>query len=463
MNEAWSRSARRFVAVIALAAAIGGAVSFEAASSAKAQRTALDRELDLFGEVIEQVHARYVDEPNDKKLIEGAINGMLSALDPHSAYMSEEEYQAMDRDISGQFGGVGLEVEAGKDGVHIISVLDGTPASKSGLRSNDTIVKIDETSTEGMPLEKAVDRMHGKPGSNVTLTVTRNGTEGPISVTLRRDIIHVSPVQQRAEGNVAYIKVATFNGQTAEKLAGAITDLKKRMGPELRGYVLDLRNNPGGLLDQAIAVSSEVLSKGTIVSIKGRHKSDVESISADSPDMTGGKPIVVLVNSGTASAAEIVAGALQDDKRAFVVGTRSFGKGTVQTILPLGGGRGALRLTTARYFTPSGRSIQARGIDPDVIVEEKIPDNIKTSSAVDSIRGGERSLANHLKNPDGEQDAAADKETLAIPYVPEDPKLDAQLQYALDYLKKLPAGSAQATVPPPTREFAASAPAPTNK
>ncbi len=458
MTRVWSRSVRRVAVVVVLAASIGAALTVQSFSASSVHRTALNRELDLFGEVVDMVRERYVDTPNDKKMIEGAINGMLSALDPHSSYMTDEEFEKMTGEISGEFGGVGLEVEDEQGGIRIVTVLDGTPASKSGLQTNDTIVGIDGKATADMSIDKAVGLMHGAPGTKVTLTVTRKGSDAPISVTLKRDVIRVSPVQQRAEGNIAYIKVATFNGQTGEKLAAAIASSKKAIGPDLKGYVLDLRNNPGGLLDQAVEVSSELLTKGGIVSIKGRKRSDNETFSADSTDLTNGKPIVVLINSGTASAAEIVAGALQDDKRAIVVGSRSFGKGTVQTIVPLGGKNGALRLTTARYFTPSGRSIQAKGIEPDVNVDEKIPDSVKASLASDLLKGGERSLANHLKNPDGETSAA--EEPATIPYVPENPKDDTQLQYALDVLNKLPAGSVQADIAAPPREVAATTPRP---
>lgn len=458
MTEAWSRTARRLVAVVVLVASLGAALSVEAIA-AKAHKSALDGKLDLFNEVIEQVHARYVDVPNDKKLIEGAINGMLTALDPHSSYLTEDDYEKMSRDMSGEFGGVGLEVEAERDGIRIVTVIDGTPASRSDLKSNDVIVKINGETANDMSLDKAVDLMHGTPGSKVTLTVIRKGVDAPISVTLKRDIIRISPVQQRAEGNIGYIKVTTFNNQTAEKLADAFAATKKNIGRGLKGYVLDLRNNPGGLLDQAIAVSSEVLTRGGIVSIKGRNPTDSETFSAESSDLANAKPIVVLINGGTASAAEIVAGALQDDKRAIIVGTRSFGKGTVQTIVPLGGKRGALRLTTARYFTPSGRSIQAKGIDPDAIVEEKVPDAVKAAAVGDAMKGGESSLANHLRNPDGETTSVTG-DTISIPYVPEDTKQDTQLQYALDFLNKLPAGAVQADVPAPSREIAAGVVAP---
>lgn len=455
MTGYWSRATRRFVIAALMAASVGAALSADAFSASKSK---LDRELDLFGEVIKQIHANYVDKPDDTKMMEGAINGMLAALDPHSSYMSQKEYERMSEEISGEFGGVGLEIQAEHEGICIVTVIGGTPAAKSDLKPNDVIVKIDGDETDGMPLEKAVDRMHGPPGSKVTLTVTRKGADAPISVTLKREIIHVSPVQRRAEGNIAYIKVTTFNGQTAEKLAAAITASKKSIGPGLKGYVLDLRNNPGGLLEQAIAVTSETVAKGRIVSIKGRSKADTTDFDADGADLMNGKPIVVLINGGTASAAEIVAGALQDDRRAIVVGTRSFGKGTVQTILPLGGSKGALRLTTARYYTPAGRSIQAKGIDPDVLVEEKIPDSVKTAAGDEALKGGEQSLANHLRNPDGE--AVEVEAARSIPYVPEQAAEDTQLQYAFDFLNRLPAGTLQVNVPRPAPELAARAPAP---
>ena len=455
MMGSWSRATRRCMIAAMMAASVGATLSVDAFSASKSK---LDRELNLFGEVIQQIQANYVDKPDDAKMMEGAINGMLAALDPHSSYMSQKEYERMSEEISGTFGGVGLEIQAEHDAIRIVTVIGGTPAARSGLKSNDVIVKIDNDDTDGMPLEKAVDRMHGAPGSKVTLTVTRKGVDAPISVTLRREIINVSPVEQRAEGNVAYIKVTTFNGQTAEKLAAAIAATKKAIGPGLKGYVLDLRNNPGGLLEQAIAVTSEAVAKGRIVSIKGRSKADTTDFDADGSDLMKGKPIVVLINGATASAAEIVAGALQDDKRAIVVGTRSFGKGTVQTILPLGGSKGALRLTTARYFTPSGRSIQAKGIDPDVLVEEKVPDSVKAAAAEGALTGGEQSLANHLRNPDGE--AAEAGTARSIPYVPENSADDTQLNYALDLLNRLPAGTLQVNVPRPAPELASRAPAP---
>lgn len=453
MTETRFRIARRFVAVAVLAAFMSAPLSVDSVSATKARKSELASELDLFGKVLDQVHARYVDVPNDKKLIRGAIDGMLAALDPHSFYMTAADYEKMSQDITGEFGGVGLIVEADRDGIRIVTVIDGTPASKSQLKSNDVIVEINAEPSKGMPLGKAVDLLQGTPGSKVTLTVVRKDVNTPISVTLKRDTIHLNPVEQHAEGKVSYIKVTTFNELTAKELADAIATTKKTIGANLKGYILDLRNNPGGLLDQAIAVSSEVLTKGDIVSIKGRSLSDMEDFSSDSSDMTNAKPIVVLINGGTASAAEIVAGALQDDKRAIVVGTRSFGKGTVQTLLPLGGKRGALNLTTARYFTPSGRSIQAKGINPDIIVQEQVPNSVKESTAGTFASGGERALPNHLHNPDQTSDDTGGDPSIL--YVPDDPKKDAQLQYALDFLNKLPDGAVQADVPSPSTDVAA--------
>jgi carboxyl-terminal processing protease len=453
--QSLSRTARRIAAAVALTVSLGAALSVQSVSASKTDR----HQLDLLNEVIDQVRERYVDVPDDKKMIEGAVSGMLSALDPHSSYMTEDQFNETSQEISGEFGGVGLEVEAEGSEIRIVSVLDDTPAANAGLQSNDIITKIDGHTVSELSLEKAVDRMHGAPGSKVALTLTRKGVELPFVVTLKRDVIRVSPVKSHAEGTVGYIRVTTFNGQTADGVSKAVTKLKKDIGPGLEGYVLDLRNNPGGLLDQAIAVSDQFLAKGKIVSVRGRRPSDDESFGAGGSDITGGKPMVVLINGGTASAAEIVSGALQDDKRALVLGTRSFGKGTVQTIVPLGGGRGALRLTTARYYTPSGRSIQAKGIEPDKMVEEQVPDSAKKAAAADYTRGGEKALANHLKNPDGDadDDAADTDQPTSIAYVPDDPQSDTQLQAALSYLRQ-PAGAPVEASSAPSREVAAKKP-----
>jgi carboxyl-terminal processing protease len=391
----------------------------------------INGELDLLGKVIRQVHDNYVDVPNDKTMFEGAINGMLTSLDPHSSYMTEEQLSAAEVEFVGEFGGLGLEVTADDGLIKVVSALDDTPASRAGLRANDIITEIDGDLVEELPLEKAVDRLHGAPGSTVDLTVARKGSDAPLHLKLKREVIRINPVKWHVEGDVGYIRLSTFSEQTSSGLEKAVAALTSDIGSNLKGYVIDLRNNPGGLVDQAVAVTDDLLGSGTILSIKGRHRADDERMTATPGDIAAGKPIVVLINAGTASAAEIVTGALQDDKRAAVVGTRSFGKGTVQTIVPLGEGKGALRMTTARYFTPSGRSIQAKGIEPDHVVDEKLPDDPKLREVANQAPN-ERSLANHLKNPGGDDDAADGHPSLS--YVPEDTKLDTQLQYALTLL-----------------------------
>jgi carboxyl-terminal processing protease len=336
----------------------------------------------------------------------------------------------MQNDLSGEFGGVGLEVTADNGAVRVVSPIDGTPAARANLRAGDIITSIDGTPVGKSGLANSVDRMRGPLGSKVTLTISRTGTDKPFDVTLTRAIVHVSPVKARVEGDVAYLSITSFSGRTSSALQTAIKDLKGKIGPELKGYVLDLRNDPGGLLDEAISVSGQFITSGRIVTVKGRGDQEVEHADATAGDIVDGKPIVVLINGGTASAAEIVAGALQDDKRATIVGTRSFGKGTVQTIIPIGKNNGALRLTTARYFTPSGRSIQAKGIEPDIVVSEAVPADLK-GKTVASEAMGEGSLSNHLKNPDG-----GDENTHASPtYVSDKPETDTQLQYALGLLR----------------------------
>lgn len=385
--------------------------------------------LNLLATVIEQVNTNYVDKPNDSKMVEGAISGMLAALDPHSSYMDAKQYVDMQKDLSGEFGGVGLEVTADNNSVRVMSLIDGTPAARAGLRPNDTITSIDGEPIGKSSLADSVDRMRGAVGSTIKLTISRAGTDKPFDVTLKRALVHVNPVKARAEGDVAYLAISSFSERTGTALATAIGDLQQKLGPSLKGYVLDLRNDPGGLLDEAVTVSGQFIKAGKIVSVKGRGDKDVEHADAVAGDITNGKPIVVLINGGTASAAEIVAGALQDDKRATIVGTRSFGKGTVQNIIPLGRDKGALRLTTARYFTPSGRSIQAKGIEPDIVVSEKTPPDMKEKIAASEAMG-EGSLSNHLKNPDGEENAHA-----SPTYVSTKPEDDTQLQYALELLR----------------------------
>ncbi len=386
--------------------------------------------LNILGDVIEQVHARYVDRPNNSKMMEGAINGMLASLDPHSAYMNPEQYAEMLDDMSGKFGGLGIEIKLENDALKIVSPMDGSPAARAGLRADDLITKIDGKPIDKSSVDSAVAKMRGPLGTSVKLTISRSGVEQPFDVTLKRDVIRVNPVKARGEGNVGYVAISSFTEQTPAAVETAIGELKKRIGPSLKGYVLDLRNDPGGLLDAAITVSGQFLKSGRIVSVKGRGGQEVEHAEAVAGDITDGRPIAVLINGGTASAAEIVAGALQDDKRATVIGTRSFGKGTVQSIIPLGKGNGALRLTTARYYTPSGRSIQARGIDPDIVVEENIPAEIRAKLAA-VVVPGEGSLSNHLKNPGGDENSTA-----SSVYIPEKPKEDTQLQNALSLIRR---------------------------
>lgn len=422
-------------ATLVLAASLGAAVSMGRTSGAAQDNTKLYQQLDVFGDVIEQVHAHYVDEPDDNKMIAGAINGMLAALDPHSAYMDAKEFTEMQEQMTGEFGGIGIEVTSENGLLKVVSPLDGTPAAEAGMLANDLIVGIDGEPTDALTLQEAVDKMRGPAGTQIKLTVVRKGTDKPIELSLKRAIISVSPVTARAEDDVGYVKISSFGEQTQTKLADAVAKLRTEIGPRLAGYIIDLRNDPGGLLDQAVAVADDFLDRGNIVVTKGRDGKETERADANPGDIAGGKPVIVLINGGSASASEIVAGALQDNKRATVVGTRSFGKGTVQTIITLGDDRGALRLTTARYYTPSGRSIQAKGIEPDVVVAEKLPPELAAEFSAEKSHG-EASLLNHLKNTDGgKADDASKDESGSIAYVPDDPAKDTQLQHALKMLR----------------------------
>jgi len=366
--------------------------------SATSQNSELYGRLNLFGGVLDIVRSKYIEQPDDAKLIESAITGMLAALDPHSSYMNPKDYRELQTQTSGQFGGLGIEVTMENGIVKVVSPIDDTPAAKAGLLTNDLITHIDNERIDGLTLGQAVDKMRGPVNTAITLTIVRKGVDKPFDVKVMREIIRINPVKAHNEGNVAYIKVTAFNEQTHANLVKAIDEAKKTIGKNLKGYIIDLRNNPGGLLDQAIAVSDDFLEDGAIVITKGRNEEETQRANAHPGDETDGKKVVVLINGGSASASEIVAGALHDQKRATVIGTRSFGKGSVQTIIPLGAS-GAIRLTTARYYTPSGRSIQAKGIDPDIVVEEEIPDDLKAKLAAYKPYG-EASLRGHLKNPD---------------------------------------------------------------
>jgi carboxyl-terminal processing protease len=410
--------------------AVGVIIGFSAAGLLPAAHGANDmttyRQLDLFGQAFDSVRKNYVRPVQDSALVDSAIQGMVSDLDPHSSYMDAKSFADMQIQTKGEFGGVGIEVTMEDGLIKVISPIDDTPAAKAGLKPGDYIAAIDGTSIQGQPLNDAIDKMRGAPGSKVVLTVLRTGQKKPFDVTLARAVIRVDSVKFHREGDVGYIRLTAFNEQTASGLDRAIRTLKKQIGPGLKGYVLDMRNNPGGLLDQAIEVSDDFLTSGEIVSTRGRHPDDTQRYDAKPGDLTDNKKVVILVNAGTASASEIVAGALQDHKRATVIGMTSFGKGSVQTIIPLGEGGGALRLTTARYYTPSGHSIQAQGIVPDIMVaqgdEEQTPKIARPSEA---------DLPGHLvgepviKKPDAG----------IIKPAPGKKYDDFQLSYALDVLR----------------------------
>ncbi len=360
-------------------------------------------QLNLFGEVFERVRAQYVDPVTDQQLIEYALNGMLSNLDPHSSYLTAKDFDDMQVQTKGEFGGLGIEVTMENGFVKVVSPIDDTPAAKAGIMAGDFITHIDGGPVVGMTLNDAVDKMRGKVGTSIKITVRREGVDEAIDYTLKRDVIRIKSVKYHVEqGNVGYIRITTFNQNTGEGVEKAIADIKKQVGEDkLIGYVLDLRNNPGGLLDQAIAVSDAFLDKGEIVSTRGRDESDTKRDNATPGDLTNGKPIVVLINGGSASASEIVSGALQDHHRAILLGTKSFGKGSVQTVIPLPG-HGAMRLTTARYYTPSGRSIQAKGIDPDIVVQQAKIENLASREDIH-----ESDLPGALKNPDKVDDKSS--------------------------------------------------------
>ena len=397
-----------------------------AGSAARAAVSDTYRGLNLFGDVFERVRADYVEKPDDSKLVELAINGMLAGLDPHSSYMDPKSFRDMQVQIRGEFGGLGIEVTMEEGLMKVVAPIDDTPAAKAGVMANDVITHLDDEAVQGLTLNQAVDKMRGPVNTKIKLTIMRKGAEKPIEVTIVRDIIRVKSVRWHPQGSdIGYIRITQFNEQTTDGLKQAINDLNAQLGADkVKGYVVDLRNNPGGLLDQAISVSDTFLEKGEIVSTRGRNPEETQRFNARPGDTTKGKPVIVLINGGSASASEIVAGALQDHKRATLIGTRSFGKGSVQTIIPLGAGNGALRLTTARYYTPSGRSIQAKGISPDIEVLQDVPDNLKAQT--DSK--GEASLRGHLKTQGSE-------ETGSQSYVPPNETDDKAIKMALDLLR----------------------------
>ncbi len=424
----------RKTSLILLGAAAGAALTLLVSqprtafigAAAKAAVSDTYRNLNLFGDVFERVRSDYVEKPDDSKLVEAAINGMLQGLDPHSSYMDPKSFRDMQVQTRGEFGGLGIEVTMEEGLVKVVAPIDETPAAKAGVLAGDIISHLDDEPVQGLTLNQAVEKMRGPVNTKIRLKIMRKGQDKPIEVTIVRDIIRVRSVRARTEGDdVAFIRITQFNEQTTDGLKKALSDMQSQIGVDkLKGYVVDMRNNPGGLLDQAISVSDAFLERGEIVSTRGRNAEETQRFNARAGDLTKGKPVIVLINGGSASASEIVAGALQDHKRATVVGTRSFGKGSVQTIIPLGSGNGALRLTTARYFTPSGTSIQAKGIKPDIEVLQDVPEEMKARTDTK----GEASLRGHLK-------AEGDEQTGSQSYIPPDPKDDKALKMAVDLLR----------------------------
>ena len=404
------------IAIVVIAAAVATAVA------AQKNDSETYRQLNLFGDIFERVRTDYVEDVSEEKLIEAAVNGMLTSLDPHSGYLNSKNYRDMQIRTRGEFGGLGIEVTMENGLVKVVSPIDDTPAFRAKLQSGDLISHLDGKPVQGLSLSEAVEKMRGKVGSKLTITI-RRGVSKPFKVELTRAIIKIRSVRSRIEGNdVAYIRITTFSEKTEAGVKNALKRMEQTASEKLKGLVLDLRNNPGGLLDQSVKVSDAFLSQGEIVSTRSRRPETGQRFNAKPGDISNGLPIVVLVNGGSASASEIVAGALQDHRRAIVLGTRSFGKGSVQTIIPLSG-HGAIRLTTARYFTPSGRSIQAKGIVPDIIVEQ-----LKLEKITQANRPREEDLRGRLDNPN-KPVTRKNKKT------PKSTSQDYQLSRALDLLR----------------------------
>ncbi|MCX7373859.1 MAG: S41 family peptidase [Alphaproteobacteria bacterium] len=412
------------------------------------------RLLNLFGDVFERVRAEYVEPVQDRDLIENAINGMLTGLDPHSAYLNPRNFRDMQVQTRGEFGGLGIEVTQENGYIKVISPIDETPAARAGIRPGDLITHLNGTSTQGLTLQEAVEQMRGERGTAIRLTVRREGEQRPLEISITRDVIRPQVARFRMEGNdVGYIRLSAFNEQTETALRRAVTTLRQQAGTNMRGLILDLRNNPGGLLDQAVQVTDNFLEQGEIVSTRARRQEDAQRWNARGGDIAQGLPIIVLINSGSASASEIVAGALQDHRRAIVMGTRSFGKGSVQTVMPLGP-NGAIRLTTARYYTPSGRSIQNQGISPDLEVRatRETPQERPREREADlrrTLRGDTAAApqATQVQPPPLNLPAGLAERVQRMP--PEGfpaldatrPETDFQLQQALMLMRALPPGT----------------------
>jgi carboxyl-terminal processing protease len=421
--------------LVVLSALAGAAVtllavqpqSLPTGSSAKAAASHTYRQLNLFDNVFERVRADYVYKPDDTKLIESAIKGMLTGLDPHSSYMDPKSFRDMQVWTRGEFGGLGIEATMEDGLIKVVAPIDDTPAAKAGVMANDIITMLDDEAVKGMTLNQVIDKTHGPVNTKIKLTIMRKGSARPVVLSITREVIRVKSVSWHPEGtDVGYIRITRFNEQTTDGLKQALADLRNKLGGDrIKGYILDLRSNPGGLLDQAISVSNAFLDKGEIVSTRGRASDETRRFNArPGRELTGEKPLIVLINGGSASASEVVAGALQDHKRATLIGTRSFGKGSVQAIIPLGAGNGALRLTTARYYTPSGRTIQAKGIVPDIQIMQDVPNELKGETDSKS----EASLPSHLAAVGQEQPGSQS-------YVPPDEKNDKALQEAIALLR----------------------------
>ncbi|MEM1265308.1 MAG: S41 family peptidase [Pseudomonadota bacterium] len=432
---------RNFLLAAGVGTAAGVLFTSQLAGPIVAQELANERstyeQLDLFGDIFERIRSSYVEEVDESELIQNAINGMLGSLDPHSSYLPPDNYADMRVQTRGEFGGLGIEVTQENGFVKVVSPIDDTPAARAGVQAGDLITHVDGEPVLGLNLNDAVDLMRGPVGSDIVITLIREGEDEPFDLTLTRDTIRISAVRGRTEGEAVILRVTTFNEQTFPNLEAELLDGVEELGglENVSGFVIDLRNNPGGLLNQAIMVSDAFLDAGEIVSTRGRDPQDSERYNATQGDLAEGKPIVVLINGGSASASEIVAGALQDHRRAVVVGTKSFGKGSVQTIVPLQGD-GAMRLTTARYYTPSGRSIQNLGVAPDVIVEQR-PAEVEEGDEDALARRSEADLRGSLSNDSLSDDELEllEEERAAAEAAAEQRSTDYQLAYALDMLR----------------------------
>lgn len=438
---------RKYIATIMVSLAIAS-VTLMGATTTEGKTSDTYKQLNLFGDVFEKIRAQYVRDVTDEELIEAAIKGMLASLDPHSSYLTQKSFDDMQVQTKGEYGGLGMEVTLEKGVVRVVSPIDDTPASRAGIQAGDYITKLDGERVMGLTLTEAVAKMKGEIGTDIVITVVRKGEKEPLEITLTRATITLKSVRYRLEGEVGYIRISSFTEKTESGLLEALDKINEELGDNLQGIVLDLRNNPGGLLTQSIAVSSVFLERGEVVSTRTRNDEHVQRFPARKGDKINGKPIIILINGGSASASEIVAGALQDHRRAVVVGTQSFGKGSVQTVIPLGS-NGAMRLTTAYYFTPSGNSIQGEGITPDILVEQI---NFDKSEKIESRRRSENDLRGSLANPNGDSDdddenasedtldeAANDNDADADEKKDEEPVLttaqdDYQLNYAINLL-----------------------------